>query len=85
MALPVVQLAEGVADMDALDLGRLDTGVGQRRVDGVADQVGDRAAVLRKVAGEVRLVPAEDADAAGGGVRVCSHERSRRGVLLRRA
>ena len=65
LALPVEQLAERVADVDGLDLARLDLGVGERAGHDVGDEVADLEALLGVVAGEVGLEAAQDEDRVG--------------------
>ena len=70
MALPGVELAERVADVNALDRAGVDTGVGQGGGDCLRGEVGDVAPGFRQVAGEVGLVDTEDADGTGHAVSV---------------
>ena len=61
VALAGVELAEGVADMDGVDVAQINLRVGSGRQHGVANQRLDRTTRLGQVVGKVTLVSAQDA------------------------
>ena len=62
VALPGEHLAEGVADVDHVDVGGVDLGRAQRVVDDLGGQIGEVEAFAGEVAGEIALIAAEDPD-----------------------
>ena len=62
VALPGEHLAEGVADVDDVDVGGVDLGRLERVVDDLGGQVGEVVAFAGEVAREVALIAAEDPD-----------------------
>ena len=60
MALPGVELAERVADVDRFDVGGIDAGIGENRFDRFLREVAHVLVLLRNVAGEVGLMAAEN-------------------------
>ena len=62
VALAGEQLAEGVADVDGLDVGGPDPGVGERLADHLGGEPVERLALPAEVAREVALVAAQHPD-----------------------
>ena len=81
VALSGEELAEGVADVDDLDVGRSGAGRLEGAVDDLADEVGDVMTLAGQVAREVRLGATEHPDPRPGGARAAGRHvrlRSRR-------
>src|SRR6478736_5397086 len=81
MALSGEELAEGVADVDDLHVGRSGAGRLEGAVDDLADEVGDVMTLAGQVAREVRLGATEHPDSRPGGARAAGRHvrlRSRR-------
>ena len=63
MALPGEHLAERVAEVHDVDVGRVDLRRGKSGVHDFSGQIGEVVSFAGEVAGEIALIPAEDPDA----------------------
>ena len=70
VALAGEHLPERVGHVDDVDVGGIDHGLGQGRVDDLAGQIGEVMALAGQVAGEITLVAAENPDTAGHRLRL---------------